>query len=69
MKPLNYILRKFTVGYKLSWSQQKISQLICMDDIKLFAQNKSELKTLIQTLTMYRKKKEILTAREPADRK
>ena len=38
MKPLNPILRKYTAGYKLSRSQEKINHLMYMDDIKLFAQ-------------------------------
>ena len=37
--PLNHILRKFTAGYKLSRSQEKINHLMYMDDIKLFAKN------------------------------
>ena len=37
MMPLNHILRKGTVGYKLSRSQEKINHLMYMDDIKLFA--------------------------------
>ena len=39
MTPLNHIIRKCTVGYKLSKSQEKINQLMYMDDIKLFAKN------------------------------
>ena len=38
MMPLNHILRKCTAGYKLSKSQEKINQLMYMDDIKLFYQ-------------------------------
>ena len=37
MIPLNHILRKFTTGYKLSRSQEKINHLMYVDDIKLFA--------------------------------
>ena len=37
MTPLKHILRKCTVGYKLSRSQEKISHLMYMDGIKLFA--------------------------------
>ena len=47
MMPLNHILRKCTVGYKLSRSQEKINHLMYMDDIKLFAKNEKELETLI----------------------
>ena len=40
LMPLNHILRKRTVGYKLTKSQEKINHLMYMDDIKLFAKNK-----------------------------
>ena len=36
MMPLNHILRKWTAGYKLSWSQQKINHLMYMNDIEVF---------------------------------
>ena len=36
MMPLNLILIKFTAGYKLSRSQEKINHLMYIDDIKLF---------------------------------
>ena len=39
MMPWNHILRKFTAGYKLSRSQEKIDHLMYMDDIKLFAKS------------------------------
>ncbi len=53
MMPLNLILRKCTVGYKLSRSQEKINHLMYMDDIKLFAKNEKELETLIHTVRIY----------------
>ena len=53
MKPFNHIVRKFTAGYKLSKSQEKIIHVMNMDDIKLFTKNEKELETLIQTLRMY----------------
>ena len=37
MMPLNHTLKKCTAGYKLSISQEKINDLMYMDDIKLFA--------------------------------
>ena len=37
--PLNYILRKCTGGYKLTNSQEKVYQLMYMDDIEQFARN------------------------------
>ena len=39
MIPPNHIIRKFTAGFKLSWSQEKINHLMYMDEIKLFAKN------------------------------
>ena len=53
MIPLNHIHRKFTVGYKLSKSQEKINILMYKDDIKLFAKNEKKLETLIQTVRIY----------------
>ena len=37
MMPLNHIHRKCTAGYKRTKSQEKISHLMYMDDIKLYA--------------------------------
>ena len=51
MMPLNHILRKCTVGYKLTKSQEKINHLMYKDDIKLFAKNKEE--TPILALRIY----------------
>ena len=53
MMPLNYILRKCTAGYKLSGSQEKISHLMYMDDIKLFAKDEKEIETLIYAVRIY----------------
>ena len=53
MMPLNHIHRKCTAGYKLSRSQEKITQLMYMDDIKLFAKNEKELGILIHAVRMY----------------
>ena len=53
MMTLNYILRKCTGGYKLSRSQEKINHLMYIDDIKLFAKNEKELKTLIHANRIY----------------
>ena len=50
MIPMNHILRKCTTSYKLSKSQEKINHLMYMNYIKLFAKNKKELETLIQTV-------------------
>ena len=53
MMPLNYILRKFAAGYKLSRSQE-INHLMYMDEIKLFAKkNEKELEALIHAVRIY----------------
>ena len=51
MMPLNHILRKCTVGYKLSKSQEKINHI---GNIKRFAKNERELEILIPTVRIYR---------------
>ena len=51
--PFNNIIRKYTVRYKLSRSQEKINHLMYMDDIKLFAKNEKELETLIHRVRIY----------------
>ena len=48
--PLNHILRKYTAGYKLKRSQEKINHLMYMDDIKLFAKNEKEQETPIHAV-------------------
>ena len=53
MMPLNLILRKYTAGYKLSRSQEKIKLLMYMDGIKLFAKKEKELETLIHAVRIY----------------
>ena len=53
MMPLSHILRKYSTGYKLSKSKEKINHLMYMDDIKLFTKNEKELETLIQTVIIY----------------
>ena len=55
MRPHNHILRKYTGGYKLYKSQEKIYHLKYMDDIKLFVNKEIELEleTLIQALRIY----------------
>ena len=53
MMPLNYILRKCTVGYKLCKSLEKSCHLIYMDVINLFVKIEKELKTLIHTVRIY----------------
>ena len=40
-------------GYNFIKSQEKISYLMYMDDMKLFSKNEKELETLIQTVRIY----------------
>ena len=53
MMLLNHILRKFTAGYELGISQEKIKYLMYMDYIKLFAKNEKDLETLIHVVRIY----------------
>ena len=53
MMPHSHIFRKCTAGYKLSRLQEKINHLMHMNDIKLFAKNEKELKTLIHAFRIY----------------
>ena len=45
--------RKGTAGYKLCKSQEKISYLMYMEDIKLFTKNEKEWETLIHAVGIY----------------
>ena len=51
--PLNHILRKSTGGHKLTNSQENTSYLMYVNNIKLFAKNEKEPKTLIQAVRIY----------------
>ena len=51
--PLNHVHRKCTGGYKLSRSQEKINNLMYMDDMKLFAKHEKELETPIHAVRIY----------------
>ena len=53
MIPVNHILGKCTVRYKLIKPQEKINHVLYMDDIKLFAKNEKELETLIHAVRIY----------------
>ena len=50
---LHHALRKCIVAYKFTKLQEKINHRMYIDDIKLFARNKKELETLIQTIRIY----------------
>ena len=53
MMPLNHIIMKYTAGYELSKSKEKINHLMHMNNIKLFSKYEKELETLIQTVIIY----------------
>ena len=50
---LNHILRKYTTGYKFSYSQDTINHLMYTGDIKLLAKNEKELETLLHAVRTY----------------
>ena len=41
-------------GYKFDNSQEKINQLMYIDDIKMFTKEEKEVGSLIQTMRIYR---------------
>ena len=51
--PLNHLPRKYTAGYQLSNSHEKIKHLMCMDDIVLIVKNEKELETLTHAVRIY----------------
>ena len=57
MMTLSDILTKSIDGNKLHYSQEKISHLMYMNDIKLLDKNKKEVETLIQAVRIYREDK------------
>ena len=50
---LNHIVRKCTGGYKFTNLQEKIDNLMYMDDIYQFTKNDKDLETLIQLIRIY----------------
>ena len=53
MMTFHHILMKYTGGYKLTESQEKINPGININDIKLFAMTEKELETLVLTISIY----------------
>ena len=53
MMPLNHILRKYTAGYKLSKSQEKINHLIYNGWYQTICKKWRKLETLIHAVRIY----------------
>ncbi|XP_066930545.1 uncharacterized protein [Clytia hemisphaerica] len=51
--PLTWLLNKTNIGYKLSNSNQKVSHLMFMDDLKLYAPNDKLLNNLIDIVKRF----------------
>ena len=51
--PLTHILRGAAPGYHFSSNGQKVSHLLFMDDLKLYASNEKSLKSLIQIVRVF----------------
>lgn len=51
--PLTWLINKANIGYKLSSTDQKLSHLMFMDDLKLYAPNDKQLKKLIDTVKQF----------------
>ena len=64
MISLNHILRIFIGSHKLSKLQDKINQLMYMDDIQLFTKNEERMETLIQAMIIYYQDREMEFGRE-----
>ena len=53
MIPLSIILRKIKAGYKMNKNSDMINHLLFMDDLKLYASNKNQLHTLVNTVKLF----------------
>ena len=51
--PLSMILRKVSAGYEMTKDGCRISHLLFMDDLKLFAKNEKEIDSLVQTVRIF----------------
>ena len=51
--PLNYQQRIYDEWYRFTKSKEKINHLRFLDDIRIFAKNENELKSLIQTIRIF----------------
>ena len=53
MVPLTWLLRRAKTGYEWRNKGFKLNHLLFMDDLKLFAESKSEIDSLIQSLLIF----------------
>ena len=51
--PLTHILRDAGPGYHFATNGQKVSHLLFMNDLKLYATNEKSLESLIQTVRVF----------------
>ena len=51
--PLSLILREVNITYDLGKGNGKLNHLLFMDDLKLFAKNENQLKSLIHTVRIF----------------
>ena len=61
---LNQILRKYTCGYTLTKSQEKISHQMYMYITKLFVKNENDLETLMWAVRIYSKHRDGIRLRK-----
>ena len=51
--PLSMIVRKVSAGYEMTKDGCRINYLLFMDDLKLYANNKKEIASLVQTVRIF----------------
>ena len=51
--PLSLILRKAKAAYEFSGSKEKINDLLCVDDLKLYSRDEKGLDSLVQTIRVF----------------
>ena len=58
LAPLSWLINRTGLGYKIGKGKEKnnvISHLLLMDDLKLYASNDNQLKTLLETVKTFSK--------------
>ena len=53
MIPLAWLLKRAKAGYELGNKGFKLNHLLLMDDLKLFAKNKNQIDSLVQTVYIF----------------